>query len=46
MVKKILYFVALVILLAACSSNVSTPEAETLPVLVVDEAHIHDETLV
>ncbi|MBI5842584.1 MAG: hypothetical protein HZB19_21045 [Chloroflexi bacterium] len=46
MIRRILYFIALAILLAACSSNVSTPEADTLPVLVVDEAHFQDETLV
>ena len=46
MFGKILFFVVLTITLAACSSNASaTPVAESLPVLVMDDAHFQNENV-
>ena len=47
MARKILFSIALVMILTACSSSASaTPAAGTLPVLVMDDAHFQDEKTV
>ena len=43
---RILYLVVLTLALAACTSSVTaTPVAESLPVLVMDDAHFQNENL-
>ena len=47
MFRKILFFVVLTVMLAACNPTPSvTPAAETLPVLIMDDEHFQDETVV
>ena len=46
MVGRFLFLVTLAMALAACSSNASaTPVAESLPVLVMDDAHFQNENV-